>query len=883
METTASFGYWVRRRRKALDLTQQALADRVGCSLAAIKKIETDQRQPSQQLAERMADCLNVPASERAAFLARARGLLLPEELSPAIEPSTPTAPAHPAPAEPTSFVGRVAELGQIAAYLADPGCRLLTLVGQGGIGKTRLALRAAAQAQFAHGVCFVALADISTPELVAPAIAQRLGVQTAEVTDPEIGLVAFLRSREILLVLDNFEQLLAAERTASDGPVSLLIRIIDACPRVKLLVTARERLNLQAEWLLPLAGLPVEDAAVPLFVERARRVQPSFALTGQEAAVAEICRLVEGMPLAVELAAGWAHVLSCEQIAQHIRQNVDFLATRLRDVPERHRSLRALFDGSWRLLTDDQRYLLMRLSVFHGGFTADAAAVLSSEFSVLSSAEDNSKLKTQNAKLLTLLAPLVEKSLVSVDPRGRYDLHELARRYAAGQLAASGAAEAVRRCHFEVYLALAETAAAHFSSAAAPQWFERLEREQGNLGAAWDWAVEQADTATLYRLVRPLGRFWIERGAWREGAARLQQVLARTEGDESPQRALAMCIYGTLLTRSGRPLEALPYMVDGYSLAERGADDYVLGMAAMCMSQVASEPAQRLQFCRQAIELFRKTQHRAELAITLWLWGDELRAQAELEQARAAYAESLQLYRGMGNLFDIVYPLGNLGRLALLEGDVAGARRSFAECVELARRTGNSISLADWLVRLGSVVFYQGELEPARAALQEALNLAQELGHSQIVPNVLTWLALVAVAESDLDHASQYVQQSLDDYTRRFVMGHEAQMRDTQYRERPDFLEALIAAAQVHTARRQLDRAAIVLSFAARIQREQGYRLDPPLQAIVDDLCVACRAGLGSAAFAAAWEAGQLIGITELLQLSDQDARSEPASQGDT
>jgi len=229
-----------------------------------------------------------------------------------------------------------------------------------------------------------------------------------------------------------------------------------------------------------------------------------------------------------------------------------------------------------------------------------------------------------------------------------------------------------------------------------------------------------------------------------------------------------------------------------------------------------------------------------------------------------------------MGNQFDIVYPLGNLGRLALLGGDVAGARRSFAECVELSRRMGNSISLADWLVRLGSVACYQGELMPARAALQEALTFAQELAHSQIVPNILAWLALVAVAEGDLEQAGQYMQQSLDDYARIFVTGDEAQMRDTQYRERPDFLEALIAAAHLHTARQQLDRAVVVLSFAARLQREQGYRLDPPLQAVVDELCAACRAGVDSAAFAEGWEAGQVIGIAELLQASHRDAPRE-------
>ena len=271
IEPIESFGYWVRRRRKVLDLTQQALADQVGCSVAAIKKIETDQRQPSRQLAERLADYLHVSPAERATFLALARGAVLPEGFAPSFAPATtsPTQPA-PLPMEASPFIGRSDELQQIAAYLADPSCRLLSLVGTGGIGKTRLALRAVEQAQFAHGVCFVPLADVSAPALVVPAIVLHLGLHTAGSGDGEHGLISFLHRRELLLVLDNFEHLLADDQIAVDAPVALLGRILNTCPRVKLLVTSRERLNMQAEWLLPIAGLPLEDAAIPLFVERA-------------------------------------------------------------------------------------------------------------------------------------------------------------------------------------------------------------------------------------------------------------------------------------------------------------------------------------------------------------------------------------------------------------------------------------------------------------------------------------------------------------------------------------------------------------------------------------------------------------------------------------
>jgi tetratricopeptide (TPR) repeat protein len=276
--------------------------------------------------------------------------------------------------------------------------------------------------------------------------------------------------------------------------------------------------------------------------------------------------------------------------------------------------------------------------------------------------------------------------------------------------------------------------------------------------------------------------------------------------------------------------------------------------------------PAERQPLVQQAIILLRQAGESPMLAGTLWIWGDELRSQGMLEEARAAYEESLQLFRGMGNVTHIVYPLGNLGRLAMLDGDLAAARHSFAECVELCRRTHNRVSLADWLLRLSMVHLYRGEPGPARAALEESLAVSEEIGHRPLVPNILTWLALAAVAEGNLNQAGSYLEQSLIAFTKFYAAdgGHLA-AHDFLYMERSHLIEALLATVQIQAARESLASAARLLSFTRNMLLELRYRLDPPLQAMVDDLY----AQLDLPALAPAWAEGRLMTLEEVIALA--------------
>ena len=326
-------------------------------------------------------------------------------------------------PTPRTSFVGRTDELASIDRMLDEPDCRLLTLVGPGGAGKTRLALEAAARRidRYQHGVHFVPLVGVPAPDLLAPAVAEsvQFQVDNAHSAIPARDqLIDFLRERATLLVLDNFEHLLDAR--------DLLTQVIEEAPQVELLTTSRERLQVQSEWVLDVEGLANgsgnghadESAAVRLFVDRARQVDGGYALTDSERPQVErLCRLVSGMPLGIELAAAWASTLPCSEIADEIERNLGFLETSMHDVPERHRSLRAAFDQSWRLLSDDERRVFSRLAVFRGTFARDAAAAVSGAG-------------------LGELQSLVSKSLVRRIGLGRFELHELLRQYAAEQLA---------------------------------------------------------------------------------------------------------------------------------------------------------------------------------------------------------------------------------------------------------------------------------------------------------------------------------------------------------------------------------------------------------------------------------------------------------------
>src|SRR5512143_213336 len=387
----AYFGEWLKGRRKELDLTQAELAQRAGCSVPALRKIEAGERRPSKQLAGLLAKSLEIPTEDQITFMKVARGELNLERLAPpASAPSSiyrptpiPSLPLGNLPGMLTPFIGRETELASLDQLLVDPQCRLLTLVGPGGIGKTRLAIEAAARlpAAFADGVYFVPLASVITAHFIVPLIADALGFafQSATRADPKTQLFRYLKGQQVLLLTDNLEPLLA------EPGIEVLAELLANTPQVKLLATSREPAGLQGEWVFEVQGLPIPDSryaegsaqntGVELFLQRARRAHVGFTARPQDyPAIVRICQLVDGMPLGIELAAAWVRTLDCAEIAGEIERGLGFLSVSARDLPARHRSMRAVFDHSWKLLTAEEQRVLLRLSVFRGGFKREAA-----------------------------------------------------------------------------------------------------------------------------------------------------------------------------------------------------------------------------------------------------------------------------------------------------------------------------------------------------------------------------------------------------------------------------------------------------------------------------------------------------------------------------
>jgi non-specific serine/threonine protein kinase len=676
-------------------------------------------------------------------------------------------------------FVGREREIAELRRLLSEE--RLVTLTGPGGIGKTRLALEVGRRALgvSAQAVWVVELAALADPGLVPKAAADALAVREEPGRDLLPALSERLGGRRALLVLDNCEHLVAACAALADW-------LLRACPQLRLLTTSREPLRVPGEalWPVPPLGFPDPGDAVTtgsladweatrLFSERAALNRPNLAGTASAASVVELCRRLDGIPLAIELAAARTRVLSVDQILVRLRAGPDALGRGSRTTSPRQQTLRAAIDWSYGLLTPEEQLLVRRLSVFAGGWGLEAAEEVASCKLRVASPEGNpdSDLTTHNSQLapdpatlleagdvLSVLAQLVDKSLVVVEDRGprvRYRMLETLREYAAERLDAEER-RALERRHAEVFLAVAEAAGAP-SGATQVEGLARLEAEQENLRAALRWSIEAGEAETCLRLCVALLRFWTLRGHFGEGAAWMERGLATAAGVAPALRARALNAAGILARWRGDLQAAARLFESSRGCFEEAGDKAgvakALGSLALVPYLQGDYPRAR-ELWEQNLALERELGNARGAATALTCLGNVALALEGYERAGAYYEESLPLHRKTGDLANVARVLGNIAVVALHRGNYARATALHEEALSLNRDLGADAEVAYTLINYGDVARAQGDYAAARARYAESLAIHGRSGDRGGVAYALEGLAGLAALEGQAARA---------------------------------------------------------------------------------------------------------------------------------
>lgn len=707
---------------------------------------------------------------------------------------STPAGPAVRAsrartlPTPRTNFLGRKRELAELALRLADPQCRLLTVIGPGGVGKTRLALETAKghQPVFADGVVFVSLAPLDSVDQIVTALADALQLACQGPESPFDQVLDYLRNKTMLLLLDNFEHLL-------DG-AELLSTLLDATATLKLLVTSRERLNLQEEWVFALDGLPLvsvgeaygeANAAVALFLQSARRVRQEFTPSpADEGAIRQLCQLVDGMPLGIELAATWVRLLSCAEIVAEIERSLDFLTTALRNMPERHRSLRAVFDQSWALMSAEEQQIFRRLTPFRGGFTREGAEQVA-------------------GATLPLLSALVDKSLVQQIGNGRFGLHQLLRQYGEERLAAAGETAATRNRHLHFFAAYVEGAEPTYVR--DPAWLAQVAAESENVWAALQWATTGGDVAAGLRLAFSFHVYWEMRGYWRDEYLWLTRLLPLpTAGPPTLLRA-------RVLTHAGK--------------------------AALHLVDVATATA----YYTESLALARTLQSPPEIIMALIGVGDSLQDAAA---ARTYYGEGLTLSRTHDFPQGAARALTSLGHLAFAAGDNPTATALYEEALAIQQTLGDRLAATGLLRNLGNCAYAQQARDRAATIYQECLETYQALGDKLGVLVLMNDLGNVAAVQGDYARASQLYGESL--------------IQACELGSKWCIAWGLESLARVATHQQAYPRAAYLFAGAKQLFQMTSARLRQADLAEYEQLLVTVRTQLGDEQFHACWAQGQ-------------------------
>jgi predicted ATPase/DNA-binding XRE family transcriptional regulator len=848
MLETISFGTWLRQKRRSLDLTQKAFADQVGCAEITVRRMEADEYKPSNELALVLFEKLGIPESERPQWARFARGLA--------------EYPIHPIsyqareqktnlPIPLTSFIGREKDIERIQHRL--DAHRLVTLIGVGGIGKTRLSQQAANQLinNFANGVWLVELAALNDPMLVPQSVATVFDIQPGANDRVLIEtLIYFFRAKTILLILDNCEHLL-------DACAELAEQLLKSCPNLKILATSREALGIIGEALYQVPSLTIPDTqqnppvenlnvyeSIRLFNERAQLVQMDFALTIENASsITQICSHLDGIPLAIELAAVHIQTLSPEQIAKQLDQCFRILTGGSRTALPKYQTLQASIDWSWHLLHEAEQILLRRLSVFAGGFIADAASQVCSVGGI------------ESRDVLGVLSQLVQKSLVvenQVSGREkRFRLLETIRQYAREKLVGSGEEENIRTQQLKYYSQLLERAEPEFKTPAQIEWNEYFHEERDNIRVALEWACIADVEAGLYISGR-LWRYW-EDFDLREGEHWLRKFLEAPESHNYPRaRAKALYAYGIILhlTRQNSLLEKAAQECLALNRANGDQHGEIDGLILLGRFMWASHNIER------ATELYQQALDLSESLGDVWRKAFALGHLGWLGKNWDFYwRETITLVRKQGDLRLLQDVLGYLGYFEVLNGDIESAQRNLDEASQLSRTSKLRRSMGHVLRALSRIETIKGNFEKAYALVEEDMDTTMKLGHRG---DYLWNRALMGHLNVRLGNIPK-AREIFAETTREALID----------KDDGGVVSPLEGMASLYVALGKHEIAAELIGWVdTTLEKNHEFRM-PLEQADVDKIIAACIAMMGEVAFSEVYEEGKKMTLNEAVALA--------------
>jgi len=673
---------------------------------------------------------------------------------------------AHPhnLPSQPTPFIGREKELEEITKLIEDPRCRLVNLVGPGGIGKTRLALQAAAERveKFHNGVYFIPLDSltIGSIQFLVFTIADSLKFSFYSREDPKMQLLNYLREKKMLMLLDNFEHLIAE--------AELLTEIFENAPGIKFLITSRERLRLKGEWVVEIKGMEFPEggsgdgfesySAVQLFVQSARRVNPDFVLSEKDKpAVIRICQFVQGIPLGIELAASWIRSLSCNEIATEIKKGLDFLTTTMQDVPKRHQSLRSVFDYSWDLLSTKEKRIFTALSVFQNGFQREAA-------------EDVTETTLRG------LSALVDKSLVRRNPQGRYEMLQIIKHYAEEKLEEKPAEkEKYNDAHCIYYAHLLRPREKELKGDKQKEIIDRLGEEIENLRAAWRWAIEHGKEEEIENLSKNLYHLYDIRGWLQEGeqifrmTAEMFKIKYGADMPDDKKRlrfAKIVSRWGGLCRRLSRYEKARELLNESLGILQkldaRTETVYVLNELGVIAYRLG-EYAKARHMHQSALGIRKEQGDELGIAVSLNNLGVIALSIGDYTEAKRLHEEALKIREKLGDRRGLASSMNNLGNVISRLGENIGAKRLYEKSLAIREEIGDRIGIASCLNNLGMIDEEMGEYEEAKRLYQESLAIKRDIGDLRGTGNTLDNLASVSYKSGDFQKSKSYCDEALE------------------------------------------------------------------------------------------------------------------------